>query len=345
MERSMAGKKLCRRAIFFVLLLSCAVATRASPKVWDGVLGAQALSSVRTAALSDSSNGHIWQRGLLAPRTLIESVLGDVLEAIGDDSEYVEYWWREHWMPLGAHRDIDEAFADLVRVSAEDESFTFGAQRCPHFGHILYVSVEPTLLAPTCVFEEVDSGSTEDDTSVDRGGPPRALRRMTIVPAVSGRLLRFPGHWLHAVPQPASQYIGTTEKHSSAGQPSIRVPGSPPRERLTLLFNSWSEPPLPASEDTSYDSPLDEQVRKDFCAMPPAERVTCRPQREWESVDTAEPSGEEQVACRLRVPLMSNKERRGCEAEDLDAIALATSRAALQASFESERVVHSVRLR
>ena len=36
--------------------------------------------------------------------------------------------------------------------------------------------------------------------------------------------------------------------------------------------------------------------------------------------------GEEPVACELRVPLMSDKERRGCKTEELEAIALALGR-------------------
>ncbi len=43
---------------------------------------------------------------------------------------YAEYWWRDEWMSLDAHRDADEVLARTERKL-----------RYPHFGHVLYLAV------------------------------------------------------------------------------------------------------------------------------------------------------------------------------------------------------------
>jgi hypothetical protein len=73
-----------------------------------------------------------------------------------------------------------------------------GIQRCPNFGHMLYVGVE-NMIAPTLVFQEEES----DDKKHLSGGSPTKVTTLWSVSACSNRLLRFRGHCLHAVNYPA----------------------------------------------------------------------------------------------------------------------------------------------
>ena len=93
---------------------------------------------------------------------------------------------------------MDEVLCRRIRVGP------YGVQHCPNWAHVLYLDVEEGLRAPTCLFEE----RPRDEGVAPTDGAPRPLRTMHTVAAVDNRLLRFPGDWLHAVPQPALQYLG-----------------------------------------------------------------------------------------------------------------------------------------
>jgi hypothetical protein len=95
-------------------------------------------------------------------------------------------------MNIDAHADIDEAML-------EDE----GVVRCPLVGHVLYLVVKAGLHGPTCVFpkEQKGWGLTEQDSGDGR------KKDFVVVPAVEGRLLRFPGSAMHAVPNPPDRWL------------------------------------------------------------------------------------------------------------------------------------------
>ena len=61
---------------------------------------------------------------------------------------------------------------------------------------MLYLSVGKLVLGPTCVWEGGGGGGGHDD-----------LGALTTVPARAGRLLRFDGRLMHAVPQPVDVWL------------------------------------------------------------------------------------------------------------------------------------------
>ena len=112
--------------------------------------------------------------------TAAEHFIESLLHELGETCDEVEYWGREAWRPVCAHADIDE------RCARER-----GELRFPAAVLVVYVQVEPGLRAPTVLWAELP------------GGAPV----LCAVPAVPGRLLRFDGEMLHAVPQPLTQHL------------------------------------------------------------------------------------------------------------------------------------------
>ena len=49
-------------------------------------------------------------------RTVIEVALCSILEQMGDESRYLEYWWRGDSKGMEVHRDVDEALCRSHRV-------------------------------------------------------------------------------------------------------------------------------------------------------------------------------------------------------------------------------------
>jgi len=187
--------------------------------VWDGVFSPSALGVIRDAGAQRAhSHTTVFDRGEQLEhegRTLLEACMVSLLTETGDCSRFVEYWYRDEWLPMDAHRDVDETLARTLLVGDA------GAQRCPIHGHVLYLDAEEGARGPTCVLEEEPSEATAAETddagsadlSMSRGGPPRPLRRMTVVPVVPGRLLRFGGDALHAVPRPTLEWISDVERN------------------------------------------------------------------------------------------------------------------------------------
>jgi hypothetical protein len=178
---------------------------------------------------------------------MIETTLDAILTALGDDSTFVEYWTRQEWRHIEAHADVDEHLAKEQDVSisknmnGDDDSLGPFSFRYPENGHVLYVKIGTQVQGPTCVFPNVQSGGDlimgEDDAKQSCSGEKKLTETM-IVPAVNGRLLRFQGDALHAVPRPADLWL----KSFVVGAPEYH-----PEEkwgRSVILFNTWKgEPP------------------------------------------------------------------------------------------------------
>eukprot|EP00962_Isochrysis_galbana_P038294 scaffold13594_cov88-Isochrysis_galbana.AAC.5 len=114
--------------------------------------------------------------------------------------------WRSDWISMGAHRDVDEALCRSMRIGSA------GIQRCPTHGHVLYVSVDPSVRGPTVVWEEAPPAALAAAAAAAAGGAanagaPRELLALHVIPARAGRMLRFRGEALHAVPKPALQWV------------------------------------------------------------------------------------------------------------------------------------------
>ncbi|VEU36374.1 unnamed protein product [Pseudo-nitzschia multistriata] len=162
---------------------------------------------------------------------------------------YVEYWTRQEWQHILAHQDMDEglyrqrshqrwserqkqpqgeaspnARGDL---SSAPSGQHFDDLRHPLFGHVLYLRVGSRVKGPTVVFGAANGGEL-----VEQGVAGSST--MVSVPAWKGRLLRFKGDLLHAVPRPYDVYwtFDQSEQHS------IHHPRAE-WERSVLLFNLW----------------------------------------------------------------------------------------------------------
>jgi hypothetical protein len=127
--------------------------------------------------------------------TPLEHAMDSALNALNDTSgNIVEYWARDEHMNIDAHVDIDEN-------ALEEE----GAIRYPEVAHILYLEVKKGLVGPTVVFPGKRIGWGVDqniDTAVD----------VVTIPAVQGRILRFPGSSMHTVPCPVDRWLLTDEE-------------------------------------------------------------------------------------------------------------------------------------
>ena len=293
-------------------------------RVWDNVFAPADLS-----ILSKSGNNRkhsfttIFDRHASPDgRTVLERALASVLDEMGDDAQYVEYWWRGEWKSIEAHRDVDETLC-ISKLHVADGKCG-GVQRCPDHGHVLYIDVADDVRGPTCLWEEAafdGAPATPPKSEVAgpegedlRAGSPRELTALHVVPSVGGRLLRFPGALLHAVPRPACEWLPLEDvaapeadvsaedadgqhaqaakvpataasvdapmttggaKGSGAKVSGAKVSGAPPMRREVVLFNTWTTPPqVPPPNDPPPPKYIEELAR---LATPP----TCQPRGSW----------------------------------------------------------------
>lgn len=180
------------------------------------------------------------------------------------------------------------------------------------------------------------------------------LERLTIVPAVTGRLLRFDGHLLHAVPRPALAYLDAEEGGSNLEvwtrrRPNPNDPADPERtncRRSVLLFNTWT---ANHDDDRGGGGPLN--VRRDVSNRLPTAAAPVEPQykpfTQWTVVDVVpfdernqcqdqgnngNHEGDDNGLVHMSICLLGNLARRGRASRTLDA--LFTPRAAKQAFLQ-----------
>lgn len=229
--------------------------------VYDNVLPKQSCDVLHAAA-SKSGLGHkVFTRPLLGfnndndndnddndsskSMSVIERALDSILTELGDvvdetntnPTQYVEYWTRQEWRHIEAHADVDENLAkDQDRgvfsnnggsqsqsQSEDQQNYSY---RYPKNGHVLYLKIGSEVRGPTCVFPNLKSGG-ELQNSVE----------LVTVPAVDGRLLRFEGSSLHAVPRPADLWFLSFVRGASEYSPEETW------GRSVILFNTWTEQP------------------------------------------------------------------------------------------------------
>ena len=154
--------------------------------VFDDVFDTSFLREMDVQAKAGGMGHTLFFRNQQVPRTAIEAGIEAALIALGDASPIVEYWWRDEWMSLEAHKDIDE-----LRARYE------GVVKYPHNAHVLYLSVGPEVRGPTVLLDERANSTS--------------FTSLTVVPAVTNRLLRFDGNITHAVPRPALAYFDPEE--------------------------------------------------------------------------------------------------------------------------------------
>ena len=294
--------------------------------VWDSVIGAEQQRALHGYAskvglehkcfsrpLQNSDGNNIIERTLDAILTEIESNSGNKQEK----KQYVEYWTRQEWRHIEAHSDVDENLAKLhdqnpSSVDTEELEAKFSSTysdthgfRFPSNGHVLYLQVGSEVLGPTCVFPGRSSGGDLLGKACnidDQQGNEDGIRLIT-VPAVEGRLLRFDGRDLHAVPRPHDLWMLPFVKGSAEYEPE-EVWG-----RSVILFNIW-----PGEEDPPLNVPLDKQEGGDDEETSATE--LCNTFLEWQQVDIVQntqaeaPDTQEEQNQNVKVWLLGNERRR-----------------------------------
>jgi hypothetical protein len=192
---------------------------------------------------------------------------------------------RRDWMHLEAHRDCDEFLNGRGQSAVNGQPSSPVLLRYPRHGHVLYLEVGAAVRGPTCVFEDGDAVPASA-RGADGALAPSALgqmpvfRRLHVIPARAGRLLRFAGDAMHAVPRPFDAYL-------ARGEPAItRGFGAegPELRRQVLLFNLWEHgPPLelePVAARGEGASALERAARcRDRASWRDAPRARVRPAR------------------------------------------------------------------
>mmetsp|Transcript_1729 Transcript_1729/g.2481 ORF Transcript_1729/g.2481 Transcript_1729/m.2481 type:complete len:435 (-) Transcript_1729:111-1415(-) len=247
------------------------------------------------------------------PLTPIEHAIDSFLSSLGDSTQKVEYWSRDEYMNIDVHADIDEE-------QLEDDN----ELRCPQMAHVLYLEVKNDLRGPTCIFPtkrmgwnsfsgntNCDEGENTDETNVD----------LVTVPAVLGRVLRFPGNAMHSVPRPAHRWLLSKDEERCLREEEMNdgdrelddcyededEDEDEEVERAVLLFNTWADnEPAPKgvngdyisgslpegielSEEDSLAFFQSEEARQlleweeDYGAS--AENIRCNPMHQWKSIN------------------------------------------------------------
>ncbi|KAL3929246.1 MAG: hypothetical protein SGPRY_002036 [Prymnesium sp.] len=249
----------------------------------------------------------------LPARTPAERAIHSLLCELGDESPCVEYWWRDEWQHIEAHTDIDEFLF-------EEE----GIWRFPTNAHVLYLAVGKAVRGPTCVWERQPCSQGRDDF-----GP------ITTVPARAGRLLRFEGNRMHAVPRPAEAWL---EESTNTAGPQSDAPVD--MVRSVILFNTWPSPPRDVKAAPSSD-PIEKikQLAADFGGKAIEDLVeamsdphdTCLPFEQWQPLapkripekgaSSSSTRATEADEVRYSVPLLGEQERRQQEEQQVDLVA------------------------
>jgi len=271
--------------------------------VWDNVLTEPARNALHRVAKASGLGHHVFQRSIGASN-LIEQTLDAILTEIGDPTrQFVEYWSRQEWRHIEAHADVDENLAkeqDRANGGLATEAF-----RYPDKGHVLYLKIGTDVRGPTCVFTNQTTG----------GELSRGDVELVTVPAVGGRLLRFEGNFLHAVPRPTDIWF----------LPFVQ--GGPeflPEEtygRSVILFNTWSEEP-----------PKDVVVVSGTCETSGMEfpYEICNSKHTWKPQKIIELESEtKEQALSAKVWLLGNERRRDSRMRTVSLVASVVTKEAL----------------
>jgi len=218
---------------------------------------------------------------------------------------YVEYWTRQQWHHILAHQDMDEGWERLLRKqrhecserqtqnqnaeqsSSEDDNNcleTIKKQKFKHpfAGQVLYLKVGTKVRGPTVVFDAANGGDLAQSPNQNNNSTT-----MVSVPAVSRRLLRFPGDRLHAVPRPHDVYWTFDQSQNNLHTPDY--------VRSVLLFNLWDTLPedklldcgdkiFRSDQTTCWNNDDKEQPPPASPEAKEGASETCNPRTNWKSI-------------------------------------------------------------
>lgn len=315
----------------------------ASPsiQVFDNVLDTTTAAKLHESAKVVGLGHRVFARPLKPAGGVynpIERALDSILlEMDSGDNEggttYVEYWARQEWRSIEAHADVDEFRAKEEDASSEAPDFAAlgpDGYRYPKFGHVLYLQVGSEVRGPTCVWPDRRSGGEllkKGDQTCESSQDADQIE-LLIVPAVSGRLLRFPGSALHAVPRPHNLWFLPFVMGSAVHEP-VEEYG-----RSVILFNIWDEAPKGVSLNSGDGHSGDDAVKgRD-------DKVQCNAKLDWipnEIQDTGKENDETKAA---KIWLLGGNERR--RDHPMRTIKMSAPAAATQDALAEQSIVSRV---
>ena len=273
-------------------------------KVWNDIVDPLFLAKIDKSAQSAGLSHRVINRATntYTINNNIESLIHSTLIQLNDTSSYVEYWWRDEWINLDAHADVDEL---LARQGGE--------LRYPNHGHVLYLQIGSDVQGPTVLLL--------NNYSV-----------LITVPAVSNRLLRFKGDVIHAVPRPPLAYIdselGGTNHELWTRIRRIDCEVSDETtiyRRSVLLFNTWDTPPLDVPINAFSTATSSDITSTDSATA--YDSIIAKPLTEWIPVDipaysytnrTKDEPENRVPGIRLKIGLLGDRRRRGCSSTSIE---------------------------
>jgi len=211
---------------------------------------------------------------------------------------YVEYWTRQQWQHILAHQDMDEGWERRLqkerhecqerrRAAAnksggtpsdenEENCDTMSSDRGfrhPVTGQVLFLKIGPEVQGPTVVFDVLKgsdlvapnrASKTNGDNTTAATATTKTTKTITMasVPTLEGRLLRFRGDRLHAVPRPYDVYWTFDQSRNHIHTPQT--------QRSVLLFNLWKQ----HDDNDSLSMPLGKVLDCGDGSFP-RDRTTC----------------------------------------------------------------------
>ncbi|KAI2494694.1 hypothetical protein MHU86_19829 [Fragilaria crotonensis] len=251
-----------------------------------------------------------------------------------------------------------------------------GTPRYPSYSHVLYLHLQTTsqqkqqqesnqtctLPAPTCII-------LTDDQADDETTKPTKL---VTVPAVVGRLLRFPGNLLHAVPKPYDRWLQQLDGHdvetTFAREEDMEDDDDDDDDeslRSVLLFNTWEErgplevgPDSFATESTLEGIEMDEDMMA-YLAQEQATRIAdwqhdfggvdfdllkCNPIEEWVDCHPVALAGADRDVTAMSPVRMSLMRKERGQLNSKQQLSLYGSSSDLRTALEQDRRVSRIQL-
>jgi hypothetical protein len=310
--------------------------------VWDNIFSLDALTRLQeVGSIRSHSFTSIFDREYYGPRSVLEEAIASILDSVASEStntgRYVEYWFRDaaKVRMLEAHRDIDETTCSTIQYPiALGSDIKIGKQICPTFGHVLYLSVKGNVIAPTLIWDE-------EYNPICISGPPREMKGLWSVAAVTNRLLRFRGDALHAVNYPHLSHLKLTKDAEFSYEDKGGAFVKENEQRAVLLFNTWDkEPPLLPPVNEALSNPELEYYK--MASTKGKEHFHCRAVFDWNAasiVDRTTDKMEDLVP--FNFPLLGGISRRACVNDTIES--MVSCKEAAEA-FSSSKNVYKIKL-
>ena len=183
----------------------------------------------------------------------------------------------------------------------------------------------PTVILHDTQRRVASSDGSIGDISGSTSSNQQKFDHISIVPSVVGRLLRFDGSLMHAVPRPPLAYLDEEEGGSNLELWTRRRPSTDDDPELTvfrrsvLLFNTWRQ-----NNESPMDISVDPNPRSVDLYEKQVTPLACNPVDQWiprkevEQATECSNASAEGRAIHLKLGLLGTKRRRERDARYLN---------------------------